>query len=183
MPDPRHPYDRRRDDAAWRASGAVAGLCPITEANLGDGIFPRRLSRGRRPLRRRHGFQRADRRRPTSCASSNMPSASRTAPATCWRRPAARPGARCSTRRSPAAREALGAGAARHRAGRAGRSRLARRRPSRRWPAGPATRLLDAWIFADGSAVDCVWVRRRQAGQRRPASAREADRRARFAPR
>ncbi len=23
----------------WRASGAVAGLCPITEANLGDGIF------------------------------------------------------------------------------------------------------------------------------------------------
>ena len=24
---------------AWRKSGAVAGLCPITEANLGDGIF------------------------------------------------------------------------------------------------------------------------------------------------
>jgi formiminoglutamate deiminase len=27
-------------------TGAVAGLCPITEANLGDGIFPARLFRG-----------------------------------------------------------------------------------------------------------------------------------------
>jgi cytosine/adenosine deaminase-related metal-dependent hydrolase len=25
---------------ALAASGAVAGLCPITEANLGDGLFP-----------------------------------------------------------------------------------------------------------------------------------------------
>src|SRR3546814_15057223 len=25
---------------ALAASGAVAGLCPVTEANLGDGIFP-----------------------------------------------------------------------------------------------------------------------------------------------
>ncbi|WP_287938999.1 formimidoylglutamate deiminase [Sphingopyxis sp.] len=32
-------------EAEWRAiaqSGAVAGLCPITEANLGDGLFPAR---------------------------------------------------------------------------------------------------------------------------------------------
>ena len=41
------------DDAelgAVAASGAVAGLCPITEANLGDGVFPaeRFLSRGGR---------------------------------------------------------------------------------------------------------------------------------------
>jgi cytosine/adenosine deaminase-related metal-dependent hydrolase len=28
------------ETAALAASGAVAGLCPITEANLGDGIFP-----------------------------------------------------------------------------------------------------------------------------------------------
>jgi formiminoglutamate deiminase len=29
-----------REIAQLAASGAVAGLCPITEANLGDGIFP-----------------------------------------------------------------------------------------------------------------------------------------------
>ncbi|MDZ4372107.1 MAG: formimidoylglutamate deiminase [Phenylobacterium sp.] len=29
-----------RETAALAASGAVAGLCPVTEANLGDGIFP-----------------------------------------------------------------------------------------------------------------------------------------------
>src|SRR3546814_12287932 len=28
------------ESAAMAKSGAVAGLCPITEANLGDGIFP-----------------------------------------------------------------------------------------------------------------------------------------------
>jgi formiminoglutamate deiminase len=30
------------ETAALAASGAVAGLCPVTEANLGDGIFPAR---------------------------------------------------------------------------------------------------------------------------------------------
>jgi formiminoglutamate deiminase len=33
-----HLIDAERD--ALAASGAVAGLCPITEANLGDGLFP-----------------------------------------------------------------------------------------------------------------------------------------------
>lgn len=33
-----HLTDKETDDLA--ASGAVAGLCPATEANLGDGIFP-----------------------------------------------------------------------------------------------------------------------------------------------
>ena len=33
-----HLTDRETDRLA--ASGAVAGLCPVTEANLGDGIFP-----------------------------------------------------------------------------------------------------------------------------------------------
>jgi formimidoylglutamate deiminase len=28
------------ETAALAASGATAGLCPITEANLGDGVFP-----------------------------------------------------------------------------------------------------------------------------------------------
>ena len=32
----------RRKHLRSRASGAVAGLCPITEANLGDGVFPAR---------------------------------------------------------------------------------------------------------------------------------------------
>jgi formimidoylglutamate deiminase len=31
-----------QEGAALAASGAVAGLCPITEANLGDGLFPLR---------------------------------------------------------------------------------------------------------------------------------------------
>ena len=38
-------------------SGAVAGLCPTTEANLGDGLFPAaRLSRRGRALRHRHAI-------------------------------------------------------------------------------------------------------------------------------
>lgn len=47
----RHPVDRRwclvhathitpAECARIAASGAVAGLCPVTEANLGDGVFP-----------------------------------------------------------------------------------------------------------------------------------------------
>lgn len=35
-----HIIDRETERVA--ASGAIAGLCPITEANLGDGIFPTR---------------------------------------------------------------------------------------------------------------------------------------------
>ena len=42
VPDPRHPHDRRRKRDGLAPSGAVAGLCPVTEANLGDGIFPAR---------------------------------------------------------------------------------------------------------------------------------------------
>ena len=38
VPRPRDPPDRARARELAR-SGAVAGLCPITEANLGDGIF------------------------------------------------------------------------------------------------------------------------------------------------
>jgi formimidoylglutamate deiminase len=38
----RHPRHAHDDDetVALARSGAVAGLCPTTEANLGDGIFP-----------------------------------------------------------------------------------------------------------------------------------------------
>ena len=38
MRDPRDPHDRA-EIRALAASGAVAGLCPLTEASLGDGIF------------------------------------------------------------------------------------------------------------------------------------------------
>ena len=39
VPDPRDAHDRRRDACGLRRSGAVAGLCPLTEGSLGDGIF------------------------------------------------------------------------------------------------------------------------------------------------
>jgi formiminoglutamate deiminase len=36
-----HATHMTEDETQWLArSGAVAGLCPITEANLGDGVFP-----------------------------------------------------------------------------------------------------------------------------------------------
>jgi formimidoylglutamate deiminase len=44
-----HATHMTEDETAWLArSGAIAGLCPTTEANLGDGIFPADsfLSRG-----------------------------------------------------------------------------------------------------------------------------------------
>ena len=41
VPGARHPHDGRGNRGALAKSGAVAGLCPITEANLGDGPFPR----------------------------------------------------------------------------------------------------------------------------------------------
>ena len=43
--------------------GAVAGLCPVTEANLGDGIFNAAVPSRRRALRRRLGLQCQHRRR------------------------------------------------------------------------------------------------------------------------
>ncbi|HRE43304.1 MAG TPA: hypothetical protein PKY87_04970, partial [Terricaulis sp.] len=39
-----HLTDAETD--AFAASGACAGLCPVTEANLGDGFFPFALHRG-----------------------------------------------------------------------------------------------------------------------------------------
>ena len=40
VPRPRHASQRPRRSSALARSGAVAGLCPTTEANLGDGFFP-----------------------------------------------------------------------------------------------------------------------------------------------
>ena len=53
------------DDEAFRlaGSGATVSLCPVTEANLGDGIFDApRFREGPRPHSHRHGFQYPDRR-------------------------------------------------------------------------------------------------------------------------
>ncbi len=52
------------------ASGATVGLCPITEANLGDGIFPAAQFAGSaRILWHRFGLERSDRRRPGAARS------------------------------------------------------------------------------------------------------------------
>ena len=60
------------ETVALARSGAVAGLCPITEANLGDGIFPAvRLPRRRRPLRRRQRLATSRSTPPPSCGSSS----------------------------------------------------------------------------------------------------------------
>ena len=83
-------------------SGCIAGLCPTTEANLGDGFFnlidyadhggsvPTAISRS---IRSR------------SCAGSNTACACRPDAATCWPPPPVKaPGATCSTPRWPAER-------------------------------------------------------------------------------
>ena len=73
-----------REIAALAASGAVAGLAPTTEADLGDGTFPgAALPRGRRTLRRRQRFEHGDFAVRRNCASSNGRSGFARAGATC----------------------------------------------------------------------------------------------------
>ena len=76
VPDPRDADDRRRDHARSPRSGAVAGLCPITEANLGDGIFhgAAYLAAGG-ALRHRRATPTCGSRSPRNCAASNTASA------------------------------------------------------------------------------------------------------------
>lgn len=90
---------------AFAKTGAVAGLCPITEASLGDGIFPRanflppaaRSVWGLIPT--------CSSASPTNCVSSNTASASSIASAMCSpAAQAARPVARCSIMRLRAVR-------------------------------------------------------------------------------
>ena len=138
-------------------SGAVAGLCPVTEANLGDGIFNGAgLHPRRRALWRRHGFQCLDRSR------------RRTAPARICTK-VARAGAQCVR---PAG-DVVRAGDAR--GGLAGGAQALRRNSGKLAPGAAADiltfradhptlagklddQILDAWIFSVGNAlVDCVW--------------------------
>jgi hypothetical protein len=91
-------------------SGAVAGLCPITEANLGDGVFPTDgLSRGRRRVRRRHRLQHPDRRGRGTAPARICPAPAHRA-ATCWRRAGALDRRRAVARRLAGGAQALGAG-------------------------------------------------------------------------
>ena len=140
------------------ASGAVAGLCPITEANLGDGTFPAPLfveHSGRfgigsdsnvligiaDELRQLEYSQRLAHRARNVLAVAGG-----------------------STGRAlfGAALEggagALGAGPSRLEAGAAADFiSLDDRHPSFTGKTGDA--ILDAWIFAGASRVDCAWVR------------------------
>ena len=91
------------------ATGAVAGLCPITEANLGDGIFDgvRYLAAGGAPgpVRTPTSMSRFS----TSCARSNTPNACATAAAPRSPRPTPRPGGGSTRWPARAARRQAGA--------------------------------------------------------------------------
>ncbi|UCI06044.1 formimidoylglutamate deiminase [Mesorhizobium sp. B1-1-8] len=142
-------------------SGAVAGLCPITEANLGDGTFaaPLFIEHGGRfgvgsdsnvliglpdELRQLEYSQRLAHRA---------------------RNVLARAGGSTGRALFDAAldggSQALGAGPSRIAAGGpADFVSLDHNHPSLAGKAGDA--ILDAWIFANGSTVDCVWVHGRK---------------------
>ena len=98
-------------DAEERArlarGGAVAGLCPITEANLGDGIFNAPAFVAAADLRRRQRFQCRDRRRGRIAAARICAAAARRARNVCAAA-AARPAARFRRGRG---RRRAGAGA------------------------------------------------------------------------
>ncbi|MER9490023.1 formimidoylglutamate deiminase [Mesorhizobium sp. M0563] len=154
-----HMTDTETTDMA--KSGAVAGLCPITEANLGDGTFAALLfmQHGGRfgigsdsnvliglpdELRQLEYSQRLAHRARNVLAVAGG-----------------------STGRAlfDAALEggssALGAGASRITAGAsADLVSLDGKHPSLAGKAGDA--ILDAWIFANGTKIDCVWVHGRK---------------------
>lgn len=146
------------ETAALAASGAVAGLCPVTEANLGDGTFPApefSAAGGRfgigsdsnvligvgDELRQLEYSQRLDRRA---------------------RNVLARPGGSNGRALFDAAL-AGGARALRADTGRiepgadADLVSLDENHPTLAGKSGDA--VLDAWIFAGAAAVDCVWAR------------------------
>ena len=141
------------DDESRRLaqSGAVAGLCPITEANLGDGIFERRAMpppAGASPSARTATCASPSTRK---CARWSTASACVSGSATGSGRTAPRPAGTCSTRHAAAARR------------RWGRLRDARGRQTadivmldNAHPALGGRRgdfILDSWMFAGGEGV------------------------------
>lgn len=143
---------------AMATSGAVAGLCPVTEANLGDGTFAAAafLSHGGRfgvgsdsnvligvadELRQLEYSQRLIQRARNVLAKPGQSNGR-----------ALFEGARVG------GAAALGNGRSEIVAGgSADFVSLNLERPSLAGKIGDA--LIDAWVFADGKAIDCVWVR------------------------
>lgn len=143
---------------ALAASGAVAGLCPVTEANLGDGTFPAPefLAAGGRfgigsdsnvligvgdELRQLEYSQRLDRRARNVLAEPGGSNGRALFDA-----------ALCGGAR------ALGAPTGRIEPGAdADLVSLDEKHPTLTAKSGDA--ILDAWIFAGGATIDCVWTR------------------------
>jgi len=141
---------------ALAASGAVAGLCPVTEANLGDGIFPapRYLAAGGAfatgtdsniridaadELRTIEYAQRLTRRQRNVLADEAQPSV----------------GARLFTGALAGSAQALGVEAGLRVGAPADIVSLDATDTALVGRTGDA--LLDGWIFASKGAVDCVW--------------------------
>jgi formimidoylglutamate deiminase len=151
-----HMTDAETD--ALAASGASAGLCPITEANLGDGTFAagRFLDGGGRfgvgsdsnvligvaeELRQLEYSQRLFHRQRNVLGHANGST-----------------GRRLFDAALAGGAAALGAGPVGIAAGAsADLVSLDQNHPTLAGKAGDA--VLDAWIFAAGTTVDCVWVR------------------------
>jgi len=146
---------------AMAESGAVAGLCPITEANLGDGTFPAPVfvEHGGRfgvgsdsnvliglpdELRQLEYSQRLAHRARNVLAVAGGSTG----------------GALFEAALAGGAR-ALGAGTSQLEAGAsADFVSLDANSPSLAGKSGDA--ILDAWIFANGAGIDCAWVRGRK---------------------
>ncbi|MER9601472.1 formimidoylglutamate deiminase [Mesorhizobium sp. M0243] len=149
------------ETVAMARSGAIAGLCPITEANLGDGTFAAPLFRdhGGRfgvgsdsnvliglpdELRQLEYSQRLARRARNVLAVAGGST-----------------GRALFAAALDGGSVALGAGASQIAAGAsADLVSLDPKNPSLAGKSGDA--ILDAWIFANGGKVDCVWVHGRK---------------------
>ena len=101
-----HMDERETRDLA--RSGAVAGLCPVTEANLGDGIFNAAAYLAPADASASAPTRTSASASPANCGSSNIPSGCARGRATSARPPADRPGRAISTR---SGRRRAGAGA------------------------------------------------------------------------
>lgn len=146
------------ETAGMSRSGAVAGLCPVTEANLGDGTFPAPefLGLGGRfgvgsdsnvliglgdELRQLEYSQRLFHRARNVLAEPGQSN-----------------GRSLFDHALNGGAIALGAGPSKIAAGAsADLVSLGADHPSLAGKSGDA--ILDAWIFANGATVDCVWVR------------------------
>ena len=157
------------ETAALAASGAVAGLCPVTEANLGDGTFPAPefVAAGGRygigsdsnvligvgdELRQLEYSQRLDRRARNVLA-----------------RPGGSNGRALFDAALAGGAPALGAPTGRIEPGAdADLVSLDESHPTLAGKRGDV--ILDAWIFSGGAKIDCVWARgkKRVEGGRHP---------------